>query len=75
MHHTSLRCEPHWPFMIEPRFDFNLPWIIRGDFDIIRNTIEKIEGSPPQLSLMEEFNNTIIQVGLEEPPHLGNLFS
>ncbi|KAF5467766.1 hypothetical protein F2P56_011984 [Juglans regia] len=52
-----------------------LPWMVMGDFNIIRNDSE-CRGGRPRLALaMEEFNDWVGACGLLDMPFCGNSFS
>ncbi|CAI9763286.1 unnamed protein product [Fraxinus pennsylvanica] len=43
-----------------------LPWIVAGDFNIIRNDLERRGGKPRPMVAMDDFNNCIDRCGLLE---------
>ncbi|XP_042966737.1 uncharacterized protein LOC122300279 [Carya illinoinensis] len=49
----------------------NLPWIVVGDFNIIRYDYERRGGKPRNAMAMEEFNHTIDICGIMEMPFSG----
>ncbi|XP_042956409.1 uncharacterized protein LOC122292237 [Carya illinoinensis] len=51
------------------------PWIIMGDFNIIRNNDERIGGRPRLTIAMREFNDFIDAVGMIETKFEGNKMS
>ncbi|XP_042939346.1 uncharacterized protein LOC122274369 [Carya illinoinensis] len=51
------------------------PWIIMGDFNIIRNNDERIGGRPRPTIAMREFNDFIDAVGMIETKFEGNKMS
>ena len=56
------------------RFQNDLPWIIIGDFNLIR-TNEETTGVPRSMSIMREFNNFISDVSLLDIPLTGRNFT
>lgn len=53
----------------------NLPWIVVGDFNIIRYDHERHGGRPRNAVAMEDFNHTIDICGLMEIPFSGSSLS
>ncbi|XP_042962572.1 uncharacterized protein LOC122296840 [Carya illinoinensis] len=51
------------------------PWLVLGDFNIIRNDLERRGGRPRQYAAMEEFNSFIDSTGLSEMRYSGNRLS
>lgn len=45
------------------------PWIVGGDFNIIRNNLEKIGGASITPNLIEEFNDYLSILGLIGSDH------
>ncbi|KAF5465148.1 hypothetical protein F2P56_015179 [Juglans regia] len=52
-----------------------MPHVILGDFNILRNDSERRGGGPRLLMAMEEFSSIIDAGGLVEMPFIGNKFS
>ncbi|KAF5455805.1 hypothetical protein F2P56_025342, partial [Juglans regia] len=52
-----------------------LPWMVMGDFNIIRNDSERRGGQPRLALAMEEFNDWVGACGLLDMPFCGNSFS
>ncbi|XP_042954622.1 uncharacterized protein LOC122291037 [Carya illinoinensis] len=57
---------------IDPR---NFTWLVRGDFNIIREDGERIGGHSQPLAAMEEFNNCLDNCGLIEASYHGSRVS
>ncbi|XP_042983328.1 uncharacterized protein LOC122312726 [Carya illinoinensis] len=53
----------------------HLPWMVMGDFNIIRNDSERRGGRPRLALAMEEFNNWVGSCGLLNMPSCGNSLS
>ncbi|CAI9755487.1 unnamed protein product [Fraxinus pennsylvanica] len=51
------------------------PWVVSGDFNIIRNDTERIGGCPRPLQAMEDFNDCIDRCGLLELSVMGQKLS
>lgn len=51
------------------------PWIILGDFNIIRNFDEKIGSEEFEVGAMEEFNETINRLDAYDYPTQGFFFT
>ncbi|KAG2674065.1 hypothetical protein I3760_13G119000 [Carya illinoinensis] len=51
------------------------PWLVVGDFNIIREHSERVGGQPRPLASMENFNNCIDHYGLLELQFMGNRLS
>ncbi|XP_041020448.1 uncharacterized protein LOC121262091 [Juglans microcarpa x Juglans regia] len=51
------------------------PWVVVGDFNIIRNDSDRIGGNPQPLASMEEFNDCLDQCGLIDLSSRGNHMS
>ncbi|XP_042973032.1 uncharacterized protein LOC122304830 [Carya illinoinensis] len=51
------------------------PWLVLGDFNIIRNDLERRGGRPRQYATMEDFNSFIDSTGLSEMKYSGNHLS
>ncbi|XP_078445735.1 uncharacterized protein LOC144714813 [Wolffia australiana] len=49
----------------------DLPWLIAGDFNCIRDVSERQGGRPPRLRSMQAFNDFIHESSLVEPPTIG----
>lgn len=52
-----------------------MPWIIVGDFNVIRNDFEQRGGRPIPVSAIEEFNEFIETARLTDLRYEGNPFS
>ena len=42
------------------------PWIVAGDFNVIFDTAERLDGAPPNMWTMEEFNDVVFNCILSE---------
>ncbi|GAA0144048.1 hypothetical protein LIER_35860 [Lithospermum erythrorhizon] len=49
-----------------------LPWIVAGDFNIVRTSSEFLGGGSPDVGAMSEFNECMRDVKLVEHPHTGS---
>lgn len=55
--------------------NFNCPWLVVGDFNIVRSHEEKIQGNPIKLAEVNDFNNMIASTGLVDGGFSGNKFT
>ncbi|KAK8915965.1 hypothetical protein KSP39_PZI023308 [Platanthera zijinensis] len=52
-----------------------MPWIVAGDFNVIRYASEKLGGNLPNPNHMAEFSDCILDCGLSEIPYSGSPFT
>ncbi|PKA66258.1 hypothetical protein AXF42_Ash006955 [Apostasia shenzhenica] len=55
--------------------DCNLPWIVVGDFNTVQNIEERNGGNIPNYYDMKDFNNAILEAGLEDAGYSGKAFT
>ncbi|XP_042962740.1 uncharacterized protein LOC122297018 [Carya illinoinensis] len=60
---------------LEEEAQMNIPWMILGDFNVIRTNGERRGGAPRPMIAMEEFNSWISESGLLEISTQGNQLS
>lgn len=53
----------------------DLPWLVAGDFNCIRYAHEKIGGDCPDFSTLFDFNNCLMEVGLNDLKWWGHKFT
>ncbi|KAK9697361.1 hypothetical protein RND81_08G032700 [Saponaria officinalis] len=51
------------------------PWIVLGDFNVIRSVQEKISHTPPMISEMLDFNTCVLNCGLDDISSTGCEFT
>lgn len=53
----------------------DMPWLIRGDFNIIMNESERVGRAAPDTNAMRDFNNCILDMGLMDLGYSGLSFT
>ncbi|GAA0148278.1 hypothetical protein LIER_36687 [Lithospermum erythrorhizon] len=51
------------------------PWVIGGDFNIVRSVLESQGGGTPDLNVVDEFNECIRSIEVVDHPYFGNHFT
>lgn len=51
------------------------PWLVMGDFNVIREDMKRTSGNHPPISTMEEFNSCLDNCGLMEVAFQGHSLS
>lgn len=66
---------PLWDFLSSISTSMNLPWIVVGDFNSVRNSNERIGKNAPTKSSISDFNKMIKDADLLEIPSKGPWFT
>lgn len=67
-----------YPLWDELRSVFSLansPWLVGGDFNIVKSASEKLRGARASFNAMEDFANCLLDCGLLDIPFLGSQFT
>lgn len=64
-----------WRLLLSLALSISVPWLIMGDFNCVRNPMEKMSGRVLIPSKLKDFNDYIINSGLTELQNKGPSFS
>lgn len=66
---------PLWDSFRDPRLDTNLPWLILGDFNVIKTPDERVGGVRPKEYEMDEFNDFCLSLEFCDADSFGARFT
>lgn len=64
-----------WDSLVDLVDTYQSPWIIGGDFNVIRHEEEKLRGLPVTINETQEFNQCISMCNMEEPQYKGSKYT
>ncbi|KAM0880448.1 hypothetical protein ACQ4PT_033570 [Festuca glaucescens] len=64
-----------WDFIRQLNIEFDLPWLIMGDFNEVLYAHEKEGGNTRPLGMMQKFRECLSDCGLEDLGYIGDIFT
>ncbi|XP_012846985.1 PREDICTED: uncharacterized protein LOC105966965 [Erythranthe guttata] len=66
---------PLWDYLSHHSSDCHEPWVIGGDFNVIKTLDEKQGGSNAHMTGMQDFNDFLVDARLTDAGFVGNIFT